>query len=974
MKRFFAAILVVIMLLGNTSALASGLGFNAQSGQVEIPEQTPQQETVEKTPDNTPDATPNADAGNTPDATPNADAGNTPDVADGALDEQASPATETDLEQVSLAMLGLDMEDPLLLEDGIAPEDKHILSPEDLAGISTMAVTDYTYARVRLSTEHTCVNVTVHGNYSLQSNGNAVALLQNGAKYALSYSGSQVVIATTGGTELYRGTSFTLQEHTPPAGMAYNYFTLNNTYRKASINYKGSLYAYKDTVGAVTGVYLVNRVYIEDYLKGVIGFEIGDGYNAEALKTQAIIARTYALGYIKSSGNYDLVDTSTNQVYGGVPNHPNSAAAVDATAGIIAVYGGTKARMYYSASNGGEIELAAHRWTDNTVYPYEVSKADENDLAYISASAAGGSSNYAEFAKINKTKPTGKLANALITNSLIPALNNNGYSVNSAADVVLEGVEMAATPKSNHNHSGGACSQLASINVTYTGSVAGTAFKITATVLATDLFVGNNWGVFTNSSLGEYWLTDMGNYYELRHARFGHGIGVSQVGARYMAANGSNYQSIISFYYPGVGFERSAGIGTPSLTPMPNNIQTKMVTMRQSAIYAQASESSNVLLTLSAGSEVTITGTSGGFYEVTNGVISGYMLISAFDPAYTHVKIVNVTTSCNVRSGAGTNYSIVGPAPKDAVYELLSTDYLATWLKIKYTSADYPSGTTAYVNADYAELLTAAEVTLPKPVKGVSLDKGSITVFVGKQEKLTATITPSDADNPVVVWSSSNAAVASVDTDGNVTGISKGTAYITAAAADGSGKSARCTLTVMQPVTQITLNYADYNMAVGRTVSLRATVQPNNAGLRTVTWSSSAPDVASVTSSGSVRGVSRGTAIISATAADGSGVNAQCVVRIVQMATGVTLNMSTLPLAVGESADITPTILPASTDIKELVWVSSNPAVASVQAVEENGVWVGRVTAADKAGRAVITATATDGSGKSARCTIEVVK
>ena len=172
-------------------------------------------------------------------------------------------------------------------------------------------------------------------------------------------------------------------------------------------------------------------------------------------------------------------------------------------------------------------------------------------------------------------------------------------------------------------------------------------------------------------------------------------------------------------------------------------------------------------------------------------------------------------------------------------------------------------------------------------VTGVSLNKGSLTLDVGESDTLTATITPNNATNPNVTWSSNNESVATVN-NGVVTAIKAGTATITVTTEDGN-KTATCAVSVAAatvPVTGVTLNKTSTSLYVGDTETLTPTITPDNATNKNVTWSSDDTSVATVDASGLVTAVARGTAVITATAADGSGANATCTVTVSRYSSG----------------------------------------------------------------------------------------
>ena len=252
-------------------------------------------------------------------------------------------------------------------------------------------------------------------------------------------------------------------------------------------------------------------------------------------------------------------------------------------------------------------------------------------------------------------------------------------------------------------------------------------------------------------------------------------------------------------------------------------------------------------------------------------------------------------------------------------------------------------------------------------VEKVSLNKSATTLTEGESETLTATITPSNATgDKTVKWSSSNEAVAAVDSNGKVTAKKAGTAVITATSSNG--KTAGCTVTVKQKeiaITGISLNKSTTSLTEGESETLTATITPSNAtGDKTVKWSSSNEAVAAVDSNGKVTAKKAGTAVITATSSNGK--TAGCTVTVKQKEiaiTGISLNKSTTSLTEGESETLTATITPSNaTGDKTVKWSSSNEAVA---AVDSNG----KVTA-KKAGTAVITATSSN--GKTAGCTVTV--
>ncbi len=260
----------------------------------------------------------------------------------------------------------------------------------------------------------------------------------------------------------------------------------------------------------------------------------------------------------------------------------------------------------------------------------------------------------------------------------------------------------------------------------------------------------------------------------------------------------------------------------------------------------------------------------------------------------------------------------------------------------------------------------------PKPttiaVSGVSLSKSSMTLVEGDSETISATVSPSNATNQTVSWSSSPSDVASVD-GGKVTALKPGKATVTVTTADG-GKTATCSVTVEAkkiPVTGVTLDKTEAELVEGESITLTATIAPEDATDKTVSWVSSDEEIAKVDSEGKVSAIAPGTADITVTTTDGEkkAVFALTVVAKVVPVESIAIDKETLELVEGDSATLTATVSPDNASDKTYAWTSSNPDVATV--AED-----GTVTAIAP-GNTTITATSNDG-GKTASCEVSVAK
>jgi hypothetical protein len=166
-------------------------------------------------------------------------------------------------------------------------------------------------------------------------------------------------------------------------------------------------------------------------------------------------------------------------------------------------------------------------------------------------------------------------------------------------------------------------------------------------------------------------------------------------------------------------------------------------------------------------------------------------------------------------------------------------------------------------------------------VTGVTLHRNAITLAVNQDSLLTATISPANATEQGILWTTSQPSVASVSNIGRVTALTAGTSVITATTRDG-GKTATCTVTVSPliiPVTSVAISRTTLSLDVGSSFSLTGTVSPANATNPAVTWSSSNQAVATVNDNGRVSALARGTTTITVTTADG-GKTATCTVTV----------------------------------------------------------------------------------------------
>ena len=254
------------------------------------------------------------------------------------------------------------------------------------------------------------------------------------------------------------------------------------------------------------------------------------------------------------------------------------------------------------------------------------------------------------------------------------------------------------------------------------------------------------------------------------------------------------------------------------------------------------------------------------------------------------------------------------------------------------------------------------------PIAGISLNKTTLLLVEGGSETLVATISPTDATDQHVSWSSSNTAVGTVTPAGFVTALAAGTAVITVTTLDGK-HTATCNLTVAAPtvaVGGISLDESKLYLTEGDNKTLVATVLPENASNKKVSWSSSNARVASVSATGDVTALSEGETVITVSTEDG-GKTATCHVTVVPATVAVAevrLDKEKLYLIEGEKDKLVATVFPENATNKNVKWSIDNGKVASVSATGE--------VLALLEGQAVITVSTEDG-GKTAICHVTVV-
>lgn len=256
-------------------------------------------------------------------------------------------------------------------------------------------------------------------------------------------------------------------------------------------------------------------------------------------------------------------------------------------------------------------------------------------------------------------------------------------------------------------------------------------------------------------------------------------------------------------------------------------------------------------------------------------------------------------------------------------------------------------------------------------VSAITLDATKLSLTEGDTHTLTASVSPDDATDRSVEWTSSDETVATVSPDGEVKAISAGEATITATANDGSETQASCTVRVVRriiPPTGVTLDATELKLTEGDTRTLTATVGPEDATDKSVTWSSSDNAIAAVSADGVLTALAPGEATVSATANGADGIIATCRVKVSRLiipVSEVTLTADATECTVGDDLRLSLAFGPDNATDPQVAWSVSDPTLVEMT---EPGVF--RLLAP---GEVTITVTVTtpDGVKKSASVVIK---
>ncbi len=360
-------------------------------------------------------------------------------------------------------------------------------------------------------------------------------------------------------------------------------------------------------------LYPVCTMSVEDYLLGVVPYEMSEYFPLEALKAQAVCARTYALNRLSSSRDYDVVDTTNDQVFKGVNyDYANAIRAVRETAGIVGTYKGRLAICYYSASNGGQTKRVEDVWSGKGDWGYYGVTDDPYDVE--------NPESIVRTARIAKNGEIKDGFRSILYSYALKEMLRQGFAP-SAENFRVDGISAMSLGKPAHAAPSREYTEL-TLTLTWSGrkwiepetqttpvpqeeeeeyyffatptptaSPTPTATpeptpEATAALsgfipaegeltLTLDIYpeLIDVLGLSVYGADNEMiTVTETDSHFILEARRYGHGVGMSQRGAQWMAGKyGKTYEEIMAFYYPGLELEEMDA-GRPVLPTVPADL------------------------------------------------------------------------------------------------------------------------------------------------------------------------------------------------------------------------------------------------------------------------------------------------------------------------------------------------------------------------------------------------------------------
>lgn len=439
------------------------------------------------------------------------------------------------------------------------------------------------------------VTFAVVGEYIISVDNRS---LEQNVRFTIRRENSQLVLFRGSERLGSYGSSFTIR---PVSYNVNSFITIESP--TAILDYLGEI-----TFTIENGQFIrpINRLPLEDYLKGVVPREMPASWPIEALKAQAVAARTYALRRV----NQVIGDTQQFQVYGGFPREPRTSLAVDETRGQALFFNNALAETLYSSSNGGFAESNVSIW-GGAQRPYLPSQADQFDPQNgwaVNLHRQQINLDGRELANPASWWSSVIERDLVIANNLRLWLSRNGFAGLELKIIAVSDLQVAEERNSSGRRVRG------SITLEFISRRADGTFVMNENgSVRITRSEHNNIPIATiRAMLGSMQMRSLfvdsfaadGTRYSLAGRGFGHGVGMSQHGARVMAERGVFFRDILNFYYPGTVLTNqawAAPVPEPAPVPTPSSLfsdiqghwaQSEIIVMTEIGIAGGVTEDS----------------------------------------------------------------------------------------------------------------------------------------------------------------------------------------------------------------------------------------------------------------------------------------------------------------------------------------------------------------------------------------------
>lgn len=474
---------------------------------------------------------------------------------------------------------------PVLADSAEIPSAGQTIDPQVRVLLRRLQITDR-------------IDVSLSSAYGLCTEQGTELYLPGGSQISFQLKGNSIFVYC-GALTLNGGVDLNLTRYADPDATEIGFRRVNYP-----ALYQGDL-RLKISEGALLPIL---TLHVEDYLLGVVPYEMSNSFPLEALKAQTVAARTYVLRKRSPDADYDVVDTTNDQVFRGyVSGYGNAEKAVEETYGVCGFYKGKLAQCYYAASNGGQTELVESVWPGGGDYgyyavaddpydvenPYSVVKSvtlqksytnEEHDIApyglrnllatvlrdeltalgfdpapaSIRVNTVSDVRLSGEGKRMDTLYLTVQISGRTRQDAAVPAVDSDQEEVSLVLDGSAE--TAAPTPASSPSPEVSAVPSAtpsatpAPVYGPFTAIEQPFQLEIAIFPTAEKLLAMSISSNYEN----ELWtLVETDTAYRLEARRFGHGVGMSQRGAEWMAGRyQKTYQEILAFYYPGMSLMR----------------------------------------------------------------------------------------------------------------------------------------------------------------------------------------------------------------------------------------------------------------------------------------------------------------------------------------------------------------------------------------------------------------------------------